>query len=57
MDKHIPLIETRVKREKQPGWITDEIRKTIQIRDNYRHEIKTKIITILINSGEIAQPN
>ena len=24
MDKHIPLIEKRVKREKQPGWITDK---------------------------------
>ena len=42
MDKHIPFIEKRVKREKQPGWITDEIRKTIKIRDNYRHKIKNK---------------
>ena len=42
VDKHIPLIEKRVKNEKQPGWITDEIRKTIKIRDNYRHKNKNK---------------
>ena len=28
--------------KKQPGWITDEIRKTIKIRDNYRHKNKNK---------------
>ena len=33
VDKHIPLIEKRVKREKQPDWITDQIRKTIKIRE------------------------
>ena len=42
VDKHIPLIEKRVKHEKQPGCITDEIRKTIKIRDNYRHKNKNK---------------
>ena len=55
VDKHIPLIERCVKSEKQPGLVTDEIRKTIKLRDNCRHKNNKKINLILINSGEIAQ--
>ena len=34
VDKHIPLVQKRVKRIKQPGWITPELLKSFSLRDS-----------------------
>ena len=34
VDKHIPLVQKRVKRIKQPGWITPELLKLFSLRDS-----------------------
>ena len=36
VDKHIPLVQKRVKRIKQPGWITPELLKSFSLRDSAR---------------------
>ena len=35
-DKHAPLIKRRVKRDKQPDWLTDELLQAISTRDQYK---------------------
>ena len=34
IDKHIPLVQKRVKRIKQPGWISPELLKSFSLRDS-----------------------
>jgi len=34
VDKHIPLVTKRAKRQKQPEWLTDEILESIKLRDS-----------------------
>jgi hypothetical protein len=36
IDKHAPVIQKRVKRERQPLWFTDEVKQAINDRDRYK---------------------
>ena len=51
LNKHAPLKSKRVKREKQPDWINEEIKEACRKRD-MNHKLKTGIN---INFGEIKQ--